>query len=172
MENCATFKVRGFRLSKALETLNSVNKTYTRVVKISRRFGYFLFTCENLILPEQDLYLNKVNLVNLSDEELITLLVSSLVKGYKESLFRGSLCIKYNIDTGFISSMQSTYFKDMPFVKGINRIIRHSRSRKIKLSEHKLDKLVTSLGYKIQWGFPRKTNIKGRPYNFKTVEFI
>lgn len=172
MENCTTFKVSGFRLSKALETLNSVNKTYTRIVKISRRFGYFLFTCETLSLPEQDFSLNEINLSELSDEELLTLLVSSLIKGYKESLFRGSLSIKYNIDTEFISSMQSAYFKDMPFVKGINRIIRHSRSRKIKLSKYKLDKLVTSLGYKIQWGFHRKTNIKGRPYNFKTAEFI
>ena len=42
----------------------------------------------------------------------------------------------------------------------------------LKMSEYGLEKLVTSLGYKIQWGFPRETYVKGRPYNFKTVEFI
>ena len=68
--------------------------------------------------------------------------------------------------------MQSKYLRDVSFVKGINRIIRYARKRKLKLSEYQLDKLVTSLGYKIQWGFPRETYIKGRPYNFKTVEFI
>lgn len=105
MENCTTFKVNGFSLSKALDKLNAVNKTYTRIVKIKRHFGYFLFTCESLILPEKDFYLNKVDLSNLSDEELLILLTSSLVKGYKENLFKGSMSIKYNIDTEFISSM-------------------------------------------------------------------
>lgn len=172
MENYTTFKVNGFSLSKALESLNNINKTYTRIVKISRRFGYFIFTCETLSLPEKDLYLNKVDLSKLSDEELLTLLTSSLVKGYKENLFKGSMNIKYNIDTEFISSMQSKYLADVAFVKGINRIIRYARKRKLKLSEYRLEKLVTSLGYKIQWGFPRETYVKGRPYNFKTVEFI
>jgi hypothetical protein len=172
MENHTTFKVSGFRLSKALDKLNEVNKTYTRIIKIKRHFGYFLFTCENIILPEKDFYLNNVDLSNLSDEELLTLLTYSLVEGYKDNLFRGSLSIKYNIDTEFISSMQSKYLRDVSFVKGINRIIRYARKRKLKLSEYQLDKLVTSLGYKIQWGFPRETYIKGRPYNFKTVEFI
>ena len=68
MENYTTFKVSGFRLFKALETLNNVNKTYTRIVKISRRFGYFLFTCETLSLPKQDFSLNEINLSELSDE--------------------------------------------------------------------------------------------------------
>lgn len=172
MKNYTTFKVSGFRLSKALNKLNEINKTYTRIVKIKRHFGYFLFTCESLILPEKDLYLNKVDLSKLSDEELLTLLTSSLVKGYKDNLFRGSLSIKYNTDTEFISSMQSVYFKDVPFVKGINRIIRYARKRKLKMSEYSLEKLVTSLGYKIQWGFPRNVSIRGRAYNFKTVEFI
>lgn len=172
MENYTTFKVNGFSLSKALDKLNEVNKIYTRIVKIKRHFGYFLFTCENLILPEKDFYLNKVDLSNLSDEELLTLLTSSLVKGYKENLFKGSMSIKYNIDTEFISSMQSKYLADVAFVKGINRIIRYARKRKLKLSEYSFEKLVTSLGYKIQWGFPRNVSIRGRAYNFKTVEFI
>lgn len=172
MENYSTFKVNGFSLSKALDKLNEVNKTYTRIVKIKRHFGYFLFTCESLILPEKDFYLNKVDLSNLSDEELLTLLTSSLVKGYKENLFKGSMSIKYNIDTEFISSMQSKYLADVAFVKGINRIIQYARKRKLKMSEYRFEKLVTSLGYKIQWGFPRETYVKGRPYNFKTVEFI
>lgn len=53
MENYTTFKVSGFSLSKALDKLNKVNKTYTRIVRIKRHFGYFLFTCESLILPER-----------------------------------------------------------------------------------------------------------------------
>ena len=172
MENYTTFKVNGFSLSKALDKLNEINKTYTRIVKIKRHFGYFLFTCESLILPEKDLYLNKVDLSNLSDEELLTLLTSSLVKGYKENLFKGSRSIKYNTDTEFISSMRSKYLADVAFVKGINRIIRYARKRKLKMSEYRFEKLVTSLGYKIQWGFPRNVSIRGRAYNFKTVEFI
>lgn len=172
MENYSTFKVNGFSLSKALDKLNAVNKTYTRIVKIKRHFGYFLFTCESLTLPEKDFYLNKVDLYNLSDEELLTLLTSSLVKGYKENLFKGSMSIKYNIDTEFISSMRSKYLADVAFVKGINRIIQYARKRKLKMSEYSLEKLVTSLGYKIQWGFPRNVSIRGRAYNFKTVEFI
>lgn len=172
MENYTTFKVSGFSLSKALDKLNEINKTYTRIVKIKRHFGYFLFTCESLILPEKDFYLNKVDLSNLSDEELLTLLTSSLVKGYKENLFKGSMSIKYNIDTEFISSMQSKYLADVVFVKGINRIIRYARKRKLKMSEYSFEKLLTSLGYKIQWGLPRNVSIRGRDYNFKTVEFI
>ena len=86
----------------------------------------------SLILPEKDFHLNKVDLSNLSDEELLTLLTSSLVKGYKENLFKGSMSIKYNMDTRFISSMQSKYLADVAFVKGINRIIRYARKRKLR----------------------------------------
>lgn len=55
MENYSTFKVNGFSLSKALNKLNKINKTYTRIVKIKRHFGYFLFTYESLTLPEERL---------------------------------------------------------------------------------------------------------------------
>ena len=35
MENYSTFKVNGFSLSKALDKLNAVNKTYTRIVRLN-----------------------------------------------------------------------------------------------------------------------------------------
>ena len=167
MENYTTFKVNGFSLSKALDKLNEINKTYTRIVKIKRHFGYFLFTCESLILPKKDFYLNKVDLSNLSDEELLTLLTSSLVKGYKENLFKGSMSIKYNMDTEFISSMRSKYLADVAFVKGINLIIQYARKRKLKMSEYRFEKLVTSLGYKIQWGFLEMLALGGEPTTSK-----
>ena len=174
MQQIKTIEIKAYRLNTAIQRFNNLSLSQLRLVSIKRHFGHFSFICEQI---SQDNWKdgfnpnNKPVLSNMSRSELSLRVVSLLIDAYGQNLFKGSSCLKYNLQRNYISIPSSYYLKDEPICKEIFRILRYLRKENIKLDSRDLEYYADKLGYGVQFSRSREYNYGGRVYRCRRFDF-
>ena len=175
MAQLTTIEVKGYRFNTAIQRFNKLSLQTLSLVSIHRKFGYFSFVCE---LVDKENWKggynpkDKPNLSTMRYNEVCLRVVSLLTTAYGLNMFRGSSCLKYNLQREFISIPSSKFLNDEPICKEIFRILRYLRKEKLKLTADDLRLYAKKLGYAVEFGRPREFNYGGRIYLCKRIDFI
>lgn len=175
MAQLTTIDVKAFRLNTAIQRFNQLSLHPLSLVSIHRKFGYFTFVCE---LVKRENWKggydpkNKPKLSEMSYNDVCLRVVSLLIDAYGQHLFRGSSCLKYNLQKQYISIPNSKFLKDEPICKEIFRILRYLRKEELKLTADDLKLYAKTLGYSVEFGRPREYNFGGRVYLCKRIDFV
>lgn len=175
MAQLTTIDVKAFRLNTAIQRFNQLSLQTLSLVGIHRHFGYFTFVCE---LVEREIEKggydpkNRPKLSEMSYNDVCLRVVSLLIQAYGQNLFRGSSCLKYNLQKEYVSIPSSKFLKDEPICKEIFRILRYLRKENLKLDADDLRLYAGKLGYGVEFGRPREFNYGGRIYLCKRIDFV
>lgn len=175
MAQLTTINVKGYRLNTAIQRFNQLSLQNLSLVSIRRKFGYFTFVCE---LVDRENWKggynpkDRPNLSEMSFNEVCLRVVSLLITAYGQNMFRGSSCLKYNLQKEYISIPSSKFLKDEPICKEIFRILRYLRKEKLMLNAYDLRLYASKLGYGVEFGRPREFNYGGRIYLCKRIDFV
>lgn len=175
MTQLTTIDVKGFRLNTVIQRFNQLSLQNLSLVSIRRKFGYFTFVCE---LVDRENWKggydpkDRPNLSEMSFNEVCLRVVSLLITAYGQNMFRGSSCLKYNLQKEYISIPSSKFLKDEPICKEIFRILRYLRKEKLKLDADDLKLYAKQLGYAVEFGRPKEYNFGGRVYLCKRIDFV
>ena len=175
MTKITTIDVKAFRLNTAIQHFNQLSLQTLSLVSIHRKFGYFSFVCELVDKENWEGGYNpkdKPNLSTMRYNEVCLRVVSLLIDAYGQRLFRGSSCLKYNLQKQYISIPSSKFLKDEPICKEIFRILRYLRKEELKLTADDLKLYAKTLGYSVEFGRPREYNFGGRVYLCKRIDFV
>ena len=175
MAQRTTIEVKAFRLNTAIQRFNQLSLQYLSLVSIYRKFGYFTFVCE--LVERENLKggydpKNKPKLSDMSYNNVCLRVVSLLIDAYGQNMFKGSSCLKYNLQKEYISIPSSKFLNDEPICKEIFRILRYLRKEKLKLTADDLRLYAKQLGYAVEFGRPREYNFGGRVYLCKRIDFV
>lgn len=175
MAQLTTIDVKAFRLNTAIQRFNRLSLQTLSLVSIHRHFGYFTFVCELADRENKkggyDLK-NKPKLSEMSYNDICLRVVSLLTTAYGLNMFRGSSCLKYNLQREFISIPSSKFLNDEPICKEIFRILRYLRKESLKLTADDLRLYARKLGYAVEFGPQRSYNFGGRAYLCKRIDFV
>ena len=175
MAQLTTIDVKAFRLNTAIQHFNQLSLQTLSLVSIHRKFGYFSFVCE---LVDKENWeggydpKNRPKLSEMSYNDVCLRVVSLLTTAYGLNMFRGSSCLKYNLQKQYISIPSSKFLKDEPICKEIFRILRYLRKEELKLTADDLRLYARTLGYSVEFGRPREYNFGGRVYLCKRIDFV
>ena len=175
MAQLTTIEVKGYRLNTAIQRFNQLSLQTLSLVSIHRHFGYFTFVCE---LVEREIRKggydpkNRPKLSEMSYNDVCLRVVSLLTTAYGLNMFRGSSCLKYNLQREFISVPSSKFLNDEPICKEIFRILRYLRKEKLKLTADDLRLYARKLGYAVELERTRTFNMGGRAYLCKRIDFV
>ena len=175
MTQLTTIDVKGFRLNTAIQHFNQLSLQTLSLVSIYRKFGYSTFVCELVDKENWEGGYNpkdKPNLSKMRYNEVCLRVVSLLIDAYGQRLFRGSSCLKYNLQKQYISIPSSKFLKDEPVCKEIFRILRYLRKEELKLTADDLRLYAKKLGYAVELGPTRTFNMGGRVYLCKRIDFV
>lgn len=87
-------------------------------------------------------------------------------------MIKGSSCLKYNLQKGYISIPSSKFIKDEPICKEIFRILWYLRRENLRLDADDLRLYAKQLGYAVEFGRPKEYNFGGRVYLCKRIDFV
>lgn len=175
MTQLTTIEVKAFRLNTAIQRFNQLSLQNLSLVSIHRKFGYFTFVCE---LIERENWKggfnpkDRPNLSEMSYNGVCLRVVSLLIQAYGQNMFRGSSCLKYNLQKEYISIPSSKFLNDEPICKEIFRILRYLRKKNLKLDADDLKLYAKQLGYAVEFGPQRSYNFGGRAYLCKRIDFL
>lgn len=175
MLQLTTIEVKAFRLNTAIQRFNQLSLQNLSLISIYRKFGYFAFVCELVDRESRKGGYNpkdRPNLSEMSYNGVCLRVVSLLTQAYNQNLFRGSSCLKYNLQKEYISIPSSKFLKDEPICKEIFRILRYLRKENLKLDADDLRLYAKKLGYAVEFGRPREFNFGGRVYLCKRIDFV
>lgn len=112
------------------------------------------------------------SLSEMSYNDVCLRVVSLLITAYEQNMFRGSFCLKYNLQKEYVSTPSYKYLRDEPICKEIFRILRYLRKEKLKLTADDLRLYARKLGYAVELGPTRTFNMGGRAYLCKRIDFV
>lgn len=175
MAQLTTIDVKGYRLNTAIQRFNQLSLQNLSLVSISRKFSYFTFVCE--LVEKENMKggydpKDRPNLSEMSYNGVCLRVVSLLIQAYGQNLFRGSSCLKYNLQREFISIPSSKFLNDEPICKEIFRILRYLRKENLKITADDLRLYARKLGYAVEFGPKRSYNFGGRAYLCKRIDFV